>query len=223
MPGSGDLTGAGPSSGARADGDDARHRPGRRRVAVDGLAGPQRRRAPPCRSPPHTPSGSSTSPIASATGPTRWPAACAAPRRCCSASSSGRSPTRSSPPAVEAVSIAARERNYNVVLGSAHGLADEAIELARRAGDPALRRDHRLRRHARPAAPARRPRRRTFPSSPCGRARAYPGVDTVNVDNRAGIASAVDHLVDLGHRRFGFIGGYRTATCASGGRRSSSD
>ena len=32
-------------------------------------------------------------------------------------------------PAVEAVSTRARERNYNVVLGSAHGLADEAIEL----------------------------------------------------------------------------------------------
>ena len=32
-------------------------------------------------------------------------------------------------PVVEAVSTRARERNYNVVLGSAHGAADEAIEL----------------------------------------------------------------------------------------------
>ena len=31
--------------------------------------------------------------------------------------------------AVEAVSMRARERHYNVVLGSAHSLADEAIEL----------------------------------------------------------------------------------------------
>src|SRR5262245_34371758 len=32
-------------------------------------------------------------------------------------------------PAVEAVSVHARERSYNVVLGSAHSRADEAIEL----------------------------------------------------------------------------------------------
>jgi DNA-binding LacI/PurR family transcriptional regulator len=39
-----------------------------------------------------------------------------------------------------------------------------------------------------------------------GTARA--GVATINIDNRGGIASAIDHLAGLGHRRFGFIGGY---------------
>ena len=37
---------------------------------------------------------------------------------------------------------------------------------------------------------------------------ALAGVATINIDNRGGIASAIDHLAALGHRRFGFIGGW---------------
>jgi DNA-binding LacI/PurR family transcriptional regulator len=33
------------------------------------------------------------------------------------------------------------------------------------------------------------------------------GVPTVNIDNRAGIVAALDHLVELGHSRIAFIGG----------------
>ena len=71
--------------------------------------------------------------------------------------------------AVEAVSVRARERGYNVVLGSAHSEAHEAIQLHAVLETRHCDGDHRPRRHARPAAPARRPRRRRrCPSSPCG-------------------------------------------------------
>jgi DNA-binding LacI/PurR family transcriptional regulator len=33
------------------------------------------------------------------------------------------------------------------------------------------------------------------------------GVPTVNIDNRAGVVAALDHLLGLGHTRIGFIGG----------------
>ncbi len=109
-------------------------------------------------------------------------------------------------PAVEAVSIRARERSYNVVLGSAHSRADEAIEL--RAvletrhcdaiivlGD--MRDQPRL---LNDLAAAK------VPVVALWQGEAVAGVDTVDVDNRAGVRVAVDHLAELGHRRFGFIG-----------------
>src|SRR4029453_18783554 len=37
---------------------------------------------------------------------------------------------------------------------------------------------------------------------------ALAGVATINIDNRGGIAAAIDHLAALGHRGFGFIGGW---------------
>ena len=110
-------------------------------------------------------------------------------------------------PAVEAVSLRARELNYNVVLGSAHSLADEAIELhavleTRHCdaiivlGD--MRDQPRLLEDLVAA---------TVPVVALWQGTGLEGVDTVNVDNRSGIAMAVDHLVGLGHTRFGFIGG----------------
>ena len=36
--------------------------------------------------------------------------------------------------------------------------------------------------------------------------RTLAGIDTVNVDNRAGVALGIDHLHALGHRRIAFIG-----------------
>ncbi len=110
-------------------------------------------------------------------------------------------------PAVEAVSTRARERNYNVVLGSAHGLADEAIELhavleTRHCDGIILFGDMRDQPRLLDDLAAA-----TVPVVALWQGNALPGVDTVNVDNRAGIRLAVDHLVGLGHRRFGFIGG----------------
>jgi DNA-binding LacI/PurR family transcriptional regulator len=109
-------------------------------------------------------------------------------------------------PAVEAVSMRARERHYNVVLGSAHSQADEAIELhavleTRHCDGIILLGDMRDQpRLLEDLAASRVPVVALWQGGP------LPGVDTVNVDNRAGVAAAVDHLASLGHRRFGFIG-----------------
>lgn len=108
--------------------------------------------------------------------------------------------------AVESVSLRARERNYNVVLGSAHSAADEAIELRAvletRHCDAIIllgdMRDQPRMLDDLAASPAR--------VVALWQGAAVAGVDTVNVDNRAGIDLVISHLVGLGHRRFGFIG-----------------
>jgi DNA-binding LacI/PurR family transcriptional regulator len=110
--------------------------------------------------------------------------------------------------AVEAVSLSARERNYNVVLGSADSRADEAIALravleTRHCDGIVLLGDVRdqPRLFADLAASH-------VPVVALWQGTALGNVATINIDNRGGIASAVDHLAGLGHRRFGFIGGY---------------
>ena len=111
--------------------------------------------------------------------------------------------------AVEAVSMAARERNYNVVLGSAHSQADEAIALravleTRHCDGIVLLGDMRDQpRLLDDLAASHVP----VVGDVAGH-RARPAWRPINIDNRGGIASAVDHLAGLGHRRFGFIGGY---------------
>ena len=120
--------------------------------------------------------------------------------------------------------MAARERNYNVVLGSAHSLADEAIELhavleTRHCDAIILFGDMRDQpRLLEDLAAA------TVPVVALWQGNALPGIDTVNVDNRA--------RNRLGHRpprRTSAIGASgssaaeRTATSASDGRRSSND
>jgi DNA-binding LacI/PurR family transcriptional regulator len=108
--------------------------------------------------------------------------------------------------AVEAVSLRARERSYNVVLGSAHSRADEAIQLhavleTRHCDAIIVLGDMRDQpRLLGDLASAQVPVVALWQGGP------LPGVDTVNVDNRAGAIAAVDHLVSLGHRRLGFIG-----------------
>jgi DNA-binding LacI/PurR family transcriptional regulator len=109
-------------------------------------------------------------------------------------------------PAVEAASMRARERNYNVVLGSAHGLADEAIELhavleTRHCDGIIVFGDMRDQPRLLDDLSAA-----TVPLVALWQGRPLQGVDTVNVDNRAGVRLAIDHLAGLGHRRFGFIG-----------------
>ena len=108
--------------------------------------------------------------------------------------------------AVEAVSMRARERHYNVVLGSAHSLADEAIELravleTRHCDAIILLGDMRDQPRMLDDLSASR-----VPVVALWQGNALAGVDTVNVDNRAGIDAAISHLVGLGHRRIGFIG-----------------
>jgi DNA-binding LacI/PurR family transcriptional regulator len=110
--------------------------------------------------------------------------------------------------AIDAISLEAGKRGYNVVLGHAHGRTDEAIALRAvletrhcdailivgdTSDQPRLLEDL----HYADA---------TIVGVWQGSA-ALPGVSTVNVDNRAGVVSLIDHLMALGHRSFGFIGG----------------
>jgi DNA-binding LacI/PurR family transcriptional regulator len=110
--------------------------------------------------------------------------------------------------AVEAVSLSARERSYNVVLGSAHSRADEAIALravleTRHCDGIVLLGDVRDQPRLLDDLAAS-----NVPVVALWQGTALTGVATINIDNRGGIASAIDHLAGLGHRRFGFIGGY---------------
>jgi DNA-binding LacI/PurR family transcriptional regulator len=111
--------------------------------------------------------------------------------------------------AIEAASIEASRRGYNIVLGHAHGRADEAIALWRvlearhcdaivllgdMSDQPRLIDDLRS---------AREPVVALWAGS------RSDGIPSVAVDNRAGITEVLDHLVDLGHRRIGFVAGRR--------------
>ena len=111
--------------------------------------------------------------------------------------------------AIEAVSIEAAARGYNVVLGHAHGRADEAIALwgvleARHCdailmlGDmsdqPRLAEDLR-------GSPV--------PVVALWEGSKPAGIASVSVDNASGIRAVLDHLVELGHRRIGFLAGRR--------------
>ena len=111
--------------------------------------------------------------------------------------------------AIEAVSIEASRRGYNVVLGHAHGRADEAIALwavleARHCdaililGD--MRDQPRLLDDLGGAH---------VPVVALWQGSRADGVASVGVDNRAGVVAVLDHLVALGHRRIGFVAGRR--------------
>lgn len=110
--------------------------------------------------------------------------------------------------AVEAVTTSAAAHGYNVVLGHAHGRADEAILLRSvletrhvdailvlgDMGDQPrlieeLRGDH-------------------VPVVALWQGSASHGLAMVSVDNAYGISEALDHLLALGHRRIAFISGH---------------
>lgn len=107
--------------------------------------------------------------------------------------------------AIEALSGEARSRGYNVVLGHAHGRADEAIALTAvletrhcdaivLLGDvqdqPRLIKDL---------------RDSIVPVVALWQGSSPLEVPTVDVDNRAGILAALEHLVGLGHSRIAFV------------------
>lgn len=109
--------------------------------------------------------------------------------------------------AIEALSIAAKERDYSVVLGHARAKADEALALtavleARHCDAIVLLGDFRN-------------ERRLVDDLRSAQVRVvglWHGVEqgrpfpTVGVDNRAGIHAALDHLVALGHSRIAYVG-----------------
>jgi DNA-binding LacI/PurR family transcriptional regulator len=109
--------------------------------------------------------------------------------------------------AIEALSVEAMARGYNVVLGHAHSRADEALALTAvletrhcdaivLLGDvqdqPRLLGDL---------------KDSLVPVVALWQGRSALGVPTIDVDNRAGIRAAMDHVVGLGHERIAFVGG----------------
>jgi DNA-binding LacI/PurR family transcriptional regulator len=109
--------------------------------------------------------------------------------------------------AIEAISTEALARGYNVVLGSAHSKADEAIALkavleTRHCDAILLLGD--MRDEPKFLEDLRASQ---TPVVALWHGTELEGVPTVNIDNRAGIVAAIDHLVNLGHRRIAFIGG----------------
>lgn len=109
--------------------------------------------------------------------------------------------------AVEAVTTHARRRGYNVVLGQAHGRADEAIVLRSvletrhcdailvlgDMGDQPRLIEDLL------ASP--------MPTVALWQGSPLPGIATVNVDNEAGVIQALEHFVSFGHERIALIAG----------------
>lgn len=109
--------------------------------------------------------------------------------------------------AVEAISSEALDRGYNVVLGSAHSKADEAIALravleTRHCDAIVLLGD--MRDEPKFLEDLRASH---TPVIALWHGTELEGVPTVMIDNRGGIVAALDHLIDLGHTRIAFVGG----------------
>lgn len=109
--------------------------------------------------------------------------------------------------AIDAISTEALARGYNVVLGSAHSKADEAIALravleTRHCDAILLLGD--MRDEPKFLEDLRASQ---IPTIALWHGTELEGVPTVNVDNEAGVKAALDHLTGLGHERIGFIGG----------------
>jgi DNA-binding LacI/PurR family transcriptional regulator len=109
--------------------------------------------------------------------------------------------------AVEAITNESRARGYNLVLGQAHGRADEAIALRSvletRHVDAMLilgdmRDQPRLIDDLRASS---------VPAVALWQGTALPGIATVNGDNAAGIRAALDLVTGFGHERIGLIVG----------------
>lgn len=108
--------------------------------------------------------------------------------------------------AVEAASLEANRRGYNVVLGHAHRSADEAEALrgileARHCDALLFLGDLR----DRPGL-VEELQNTSIPVVALWHGSREAGIPTVSVDNRGGITAVVDHLVSLGHQRIAFAG-----------------
>jgi DNA-binding LacI/PurR family transcriptional regulator len=109
--------------------------------------------------------------------------------------------------AIEAVSVEARARGYNIVLGHAHAQATEALALAamlesRQCDALLLLGD--MRDQPRLIEDLRQAR---APVVALWQGSELSGITAVNVDNRSGIRDAIGHLKSLGHVRIAFVGG----------------
>jgi DNA-binding LacI/PurR family transcriptional regulator len=108
---------------------------------------------------------------------------------------------------IEAISAAARQNAYNVVLGHAHGRVDDAVALkavleTRHCDAIILLGD--VPRESRLVSELVEVR---LPSVSLGRGKGgAERITSVDVDNQHGIAAALEYLVSLGHERIAFIG-----------------
>ena len=108
--------------------------------------------------------------------------------------------------AIEAASLEANKRGYNVVLGHAHESADEAQALtgileARHCDALLFLGDL----QDRPEL-IEELQNTSIPVVAMWHGSRESGIPTVCVDNKSGTAAIVDHLVELGHERIGFAG-----------------
>jgi DNA-binding LacI/PurR family transcriptional regulator len=108
--------------------------------------------------------------------------------------------------AIEAASVEASRRGYNVVLGHAHESADEAEALtsileARHCDALLFLGDLRDRPDLIEELQDSR-----IPVVALWHGSRESGIPTVSVDNRGGVTAVVDHLVELGHERIAFVG-----------------
>jgi DNA-binding LacI/PurR family transcriptional regulator len=111
--------------------------------------------------------------------------------------------------AIEAASLEANRRGYNVVLGHAHRSADEAEALwaileARHCDALLFLGDLRDRPDL-----IEDLQKTSIPVVALWHGSRESGIPTVSVDNRSGIAAVIDHLVGLGHLRIAFAGPQR--------------
>ena len=109
--------------------------------------------------------------------------------------------------AVEALSVEAMARGYNVVLGHAHGRADEALALTtvletRHCDAIVLLGD--MQDQPRLLADLRDS---VVPVVALWQGSDAPDLPSIDVDNRAGIVAGLEHLVGLGHERIAFVSG----------------
>jgi DNA-binding LacI/PurR family transcriptional regulator len=109
--------------------------------------------------------------------------------------------------AIEALSVEAMARGYNVVLGHAHGSTDEALVLTavletRHCDAIVLLGD--MQDQPRLLADLKDS---TVPVVALWQGSSPLEVPTVDVDNRAGIVAGLEHLVELGHERIAFVSG----------------
>lgn len=110
---------------------------------------------------------------------------------------------------LEALAQAARAYGYNVVLGTVHGEADEAVALT-----AVLETRHcdaiillgEMRDQPRLMAELEKTQ---VPTVAAWAGSRRVGMPVVGVDNRAGVTEAVEYLIGLGHRRVGMIAGRR--------------
>lgn len=108
--------------------------------------------------------------------------------------------------AIEAASLEANKRGYNVVLGHAHASAEEAEALtsileARHCDALLFLGDLR----DRPGL-IEELENTSIPVVALWHGSRESSIPTVSVDNKSGTAAIVDHLVELGHERIGFAG-----------------